>query len=66
MKSIRTVFLLFLFTGTSYAQEINKVKTPVINGTLTLTKNELKNKIQGGWAGQTIGVTFGGPIEFRF
>ena len=66
MKSIRTVFLLFLFTGTSYAQEINKVKTPVINGTLTLTKNELKNKIKGGWAGQTIGVTFGGPIEFRF
>ena len=20
----------------------------------------------GGWAGQTIGVTFGGPVEFRF
>ena len=20
----------------------------------------------GGWAGQTIGVTFGGPYEFRF
>ncbi len=34
--------------------------------TLTLTKGELQNKIKGGWAGQTIGVTFGGPYEFRF
>jgi len=33
---------------------------------LTLTKEELKDKIMGGWAGQTIGVTFGGPYEFRF
>ncbi|MBD0279505.1 MAG: ADP-ribosylglycohydrolase family protein, partial [Flavisolibacter sp.] len=24
------------------------------------------DKIKGGWAGQTIGVTFGGPYEFRF
>ncbi len=26
----------------------------------------LQDKIRGGWAGQTIGVTFGGPYEFRF
>jgi hypothetical protein len=30
------------------------------------SKQELKDKIRGGWAGQTIGVTFGGPTEFRF
>lgn len=34
--------------------------------TKTLSKNVLKDKIKGGWAGQTIGVTFGGPYEFRF
>jgi hypothetical protein len=34
--------------------------------TITLTKEQLKDKIMGGWAGQTIGVTFGGPYEFRF
>jgi hypothetical protein len=34
--------------------------------TVTLTKEKLKDKIMGGWAGQTIGVTFGGPYEFRF
>jgi len=32
----------------------------------TLSKEELKDKIKGGWAGQTIGVTFGGPTEFQF
>jgi hypothetical protein len=32
----------------------------------TITTAKLKDKIKGGWAGQTIGVTFGGPYEFRF
>ncbi|HTF21373.1 MAG TPA: ADP-ribosylglycohydrolase family protein [Chryseolinea sp.] len=35
-------------------------------GMVTLSKDVLKDKIKGGWAGQTIGVTFGGPTEFRF
>ena len=50
---------------------------PVAKGQHTNTKNVtrrevsvnkafLLNKIKGGWAGQTIGVTFGGPYEFRF
>lgn len=34
--------------------------------TITISKEVLKDKIMGGWAGQTIGVTFGGPYEFRF
>jgi len=34
--------------------------------TITITKEKLKDKIKGGWAGQTVGVTFGGPYEFRF
>ncbi len=33
---------------------------------IVITKDQLKDKIMGGWAGQTIGVTFGGPYEFRF
>jgi ADP-ribosylglycohydrolase. len=33
---------------------------------ITLSKAELKNKIKGGWAGQTIGVTFGGVTEFKY
>ena len=34
--------------------------------TFTITKAQLQDKINGGWAGQTIGVTFGGPYEFRY
>lgn len=34
--------------------------------TVTLSKEELKDKIRGGWAGQTIGCTYGGPTEFKF
>ncbi len=34
--------------------------------TFPISKDKLKDKIKGGWAGQTIGVTFGGPYEFRF
>lgn len=33
---------------------------------ITMSKGELMNKIKGGWAGQTIGVTYGGPTEFKY
>ncbi len=33
---------------------------------ISLSKGELQNKIKGGWAGQTIGVTYGGPTEFKY
>lgn len=33
---------------------------------VTMSKQQLNDKIRGGWAGQTIGVTFGGPYEFQF
>lgn len=36
------------------------------SSTIKISKETLQDKIKGGWAGQTIGVTFGGPYEFRF
>lgn len=33
---------------------------------VTLTKEVLMDKIKGGWAGQTIGCSFGGPTEFKY
>ncbi|GAB3509143.1 hypothetical protein GCM10027341_45780 [Spirosoma knui] len=33
---------------------------------VTVSKATLQDKIKGGWAGQVIGCTFGGPTEFRF
>lgn len=32
----------------------------------SISKEDLLNKIKGGWALQTIGVTYGGPTEFRY
>lgn len=33
---------------------------------LKISQEKLRDKIQGGWAGQVIGCTFGGPTEFRY
>jgi len=62
------IFLAFLAFYTSGSAQVKK---PAIASykpakTITLTKENLQDKIKGGWAGQTIGVTFGGPTEFRF
>ncbi len=38
----------------------------VFSQEIVIPKSVLSDKIKGGWAGQTIGVTFGGPYEFRY
>ncbi len=44
-----------------------KQQKTIADGTeFTMTKEELQDKIKGGWAGQVIGVTYGGPTEFKF
>ncbi len=55
VKKIIAAIALFLLLIPTYAQK--KITIPIA---------VLKDKIKGGWAGQTIGVTFGGPYEFRF
>lgn len=54
-RSIKTLAACCLISMSAIAQQAT-----------TITKEVLKDKIKGGWAGQTIGVTFGGPYEFRF
>src|ERR687883_609212 len=56
-------FAVLLTTAQSRTAAVRKKKLPK---TFTLSRDVLKDKIKGGWAGQTIGVTFGGPYEFRF
>lgn len=34
--------------------------------TRTISRAALRDKIEGGWAGQMIGVSYGAPTEFRF
>jgi len=35
------------------------------NGSVSFTEEVLLDKIRGGWAGQTIGVVYGAPTEFK-
>ncbi|MCI1648450.1 MAG: ADP-ribosylglycohydrolase family protein [Bacteroides sp.] len=53
-KSIIFLIGLFVFVLRIYSDN------------LILSEEELLNKIKGGWAGQTIGVVFGAPTEFKF
>jgi hypothetical protein len=59
MKKIVFIILsgLILLTIDTNAQSLPTVK---------MSKDELRDKIKGGWAGQTIGVVFGAPVEFKF
>jgi len=36
------------------------------DGYRTISVEVLKDKISGGWAGKMIGVSYGGPTEFRY
>lgn len=56
-------WLILLLSALSFSTIAQQKAAPA---TLVLSKEALKDKIKGGWAGQTIGVTFGGPTEFRF
>ena len=42
------------------------IASPQEQSTREITREELRDKIAGGWAGQMIGVSFGAPTEFRF
>ena len=61
---IQLAVLLLVNVAPATNQEIRPEQRP--RQTVRLTKDALRDKIKGGWAGQTIGVTFGGPTEFRY
>lgn len=65
-KYFATTLIIAIIITNSSGQEKKQYPIGVTNGTITVTKETLKDKIKGGWAGQTIGVTFGGPTEFGF
>ena len=55
------LFLLALSSCVPYSQAD---QTPGKENTMTV--RQLKDKIRGGWAGQTIGVVYGAPVEFKY
>jgi hypothetical protein len=58
MKTILIFFTLFTSTLLFEGCQSNKFKI--------IPEDELRNKIAGGWAGKMIGVSFGGPTEFKY
>ncbi|MHB1105001.1 MAG: ADP-ribosylglycohydrolase family protein [Lutibacter sp.] len=36
------------------------------SGSVDISKATIQDKIKGGWAGQTIGVVYGAPVEFKY
>ena len=58
MKHVRLILLAGLLaaacSGSPGAEQV------------TMSKDKLMDKIMGGWAGQTIGVVYGAPTEFKF
>ena len=64
MKLSRIIFttaVLALMCGAAASLSAKGVPSQV-----RMSKEVLKDKIKGGWAGQTIGCTYGGPTEFKY
>lgn len=59
---ILTLVLIALIIGCTG----RKSREFIIPQKKVLTVEVLQDKIKGGWAGQTIGVTYGGPTEFKY
>lgn len=58
-----TILLSLFFSCSPESGTSGKDKIP---GKIKMTKAELRDRIKGGWAGQVIGCTYGGPTEFRY
>jgi hypothetical protein len=65
-KILTTAISFVLVLLCSCSSNTGKTTNKKIPETIKMTKAELLNKVKGGWAGQVIGVTYGGPTEFRY
>jgi hypothetical protein len=69
MKKGKTAIILmfaFLLSGILTGCGSRQEKNILSSGTFEMKKEVLLDKIKGGWAGQTIGVVYGAPTEFKF
>jgi len=57
MRTLIKIFVVFFILSITITSTLAK--------SIQLSKDELYDKIKGGWAGQVIGCTFGGPTEFQ-
>jgi len=69
MKLSKLTFIGFFAVVTALGcTSCTQKKAPegLSSGVLTISRADLQDKIKGGWAGQTIGVVYGAPVEFKY
>lgn len=66
MKNSENIIFLILFTFIISSCSVSNDSSTELPEYTTISIETLKDKIKGGWAGQTIGCTYGGPTEFKF
>jgi len=59
--------VMFIYVAGCQKQAGKKITQTFTDGeTVKVSKAVLQDKIKGGWAGQVIGCTYGGPTEFKW
>lgn len=68
MKKLFLLLIVFLFMlgNSSCSKNASTQKQAIVPSEFQISKERLLDKIKGGWAGQTIGCSYGGPTEFRY
>jgi hypothetical protein len=66
-KYFRLLMVLSMIFISSCTRHGVELQNPFADGQIiTMEKSVLRDKIMGGWAGQVIGCTYGGPTEFQW
>ena len=66
MKMMRIPVIMMLLAGLMFSCNRDRTVDSSFVKENTLGIEQLKDKIKGGWAGQTIGVVYGAPVEFKY
>ena len=65
-KNFSVPFAIIGFLSLSILSSDARLQDLSTDRSIDLPRSALLDKIKGGWAGQVIGCTFGGPTEFRY
>ena len=65
-KMIQLVLMLAAMLASGCDSAYTTSRDIFSQGSVTMSKATLQGKIKGGWAGQTIGVVYGAPVEFKY
>ena len=66
MRRAAIVVILVIFSGCSRNSNLSDSAENNRESSVVIAREELRDRIKGAWAAQTIGVTFGAPIEFQY